>query len=113
MKTRKEPDLPIIYWMLAKRIDADTSGAECTTGEAEVRHRGLTYWVHYTFRREYNDCHYSYDEEPAGSSTTSLTIDDFEVLDFEDNRVDTTFDPYRIEEYFGTADYTIDHRDER
>lgn len=112
MKVRKEPDLPKIYRMLAKRIDQDTAGVECTTGEAEVRHRGLTYWVHYTFRREYNDCHCSYDEEPTGSATTSLSIDEFEVLDFDDNRVQITFDPSQIEQYFTTPDYTIDHRDE-
>ena len=112
MKTRKEPDLPIIYWMLAKRIDADTSGAECTTGEAEVRHRGLTFWVYYTFTREYMGTHSSYDEEPTGNAITSLRIEEWRVFDTNDDDVSVTFDPSQIESYFNTPDYTIDYRDE-
>lgn len=105
-------DMPQVYRKLAKRIDTETIGCECTTQETEIRVQNITFWVYYTFTREYMGMHSSGDEEPTGNAITSLRIEEWRVFDTNDDDVSVTFDPSKIENYFNTPDYTIDHRDE-
>jgi hypothetical protein len=109
----KHDDLTQVYRKLAKRIDAETVGCECTRQETEITVRGITFWVFYNFTREYLGTHSSYDEEPSGKDITSLRIEEWNAFDKNGDTVSVTFDPSQIEEYFNTPDYLINHRDER
>ena len=115
MKTKQAPDLPKIYRLLAKEIDRQIGGCEVVHSTAEVTQRGLTYIVEYEYKKEYNESHHSWDEEPSGSAIESLNIYSWGIYDHDGLEVTPTIDffPEQIESYFNTPDYTIDHRDER
>lgn len=115
MKTKQAPDLPRIYRLLAKEIDRQIAGSEVVHSTAEVTQRGLTYIVEYEYKKEFNESHHRWDEEPSGSAIESLNIYSFGIYDNDGQEVTTTVDffPEQIEDYFNTPDYTIDHRDER
>ena len=93
-----------IAQLIAERINDDTVGVECTTGEAEIEYKTISYRVEYELRREFNTTHYDYDTEPDCRSKTYISILNGEVYDSEGNKVTTDFDFTAVEDYFDFDD---------
>ena len=104
MKKSVAKDYAKIARMLASRIDIDTIGAECTTGEAEITYKNFIYHAEYELRREFNTSHHDYDTKPDNRSKTYLSIIGGAVYDSEGNEVTSDFDFTAVEEYFDFTD---------
>jgi hypothetical protein len=93
-----------VYKRLIEAIEKETENEEVVDSTAEVIYRNRLYSVDYRFRREYSNCHFSYDEEPSYEYIQYLEIFNWDVRD-EDGEPITVKDfiPAIIEDYFTTS----------